>query len=100
MRRAARRRGPAGGGGRGEARGRGLALGGVGVVMLWLAGGWVAAGLLAFTIFFYVVVFTMWLKRRTPPNICSGGAAGGEREPARAARDERGAGHRLTPGGA
>ena len=35
-----------------------------------------AAGLLAFTIFFYVVVYTMWLKRRTPQNIVIGGASG------------------------
>ena len=37
---------------------------------------WLAAALLAFTIFFYVVVYTMWLKRRTPQNIVIGGAAG------------------------
>ncbi|MDX5365775.1 MAG: heme o synthase [Alphaproteobacteria bacterium] len=37
---------------------------------------WVAAALLAFTIFFYVAVYTMWLKRRTPQNIVIGGAAG------------------------
>jgi protoheme IX farnesyltransferase len=35
-----------------------------------------AAALLAFTIFFYVVVYTMWLKRQTPQNIVIGGAAG------------------------
>jgi protoheme IX farnesyltransferase len=35
-----------------------------------------AAALLAFTIFFYVAVYTMWLKRRTPQNIVIGGAAG------------------------
>jgi protoheme IX farnesyltransferase len=35
-----------------------------------------AAALLGFTIFFYVVVYTMWLKRRTPQNIVIGGAAG------------------------
>src|SRR5207302_10815632 len=35
-----------------------------------------AAGLLAFTIFFYAVVYTMWLKRATPQNIVIGGAAG------------------------
>jgi heme o synthase len=38
--------------------------------------GWLAASLLAFTIFFYVVVYTMWLKRSTPQNIVIGGAAG------------------------
>src|SRR5205823_6785387 len=37
---------------------------------------WCAAGLLAFTIFFYVFVYTMWLKRLTPQNIVIGGAAG------------------------
>jgi protoheme IX farnesyltransferase len=37
---------------------------------------WLAAALLAFTIFFYVVVYTMWLKRWTPQNIVIGGAAG------------------------
>ena len=36
----------------------------------------VAAGLLAFTIFFYAVIYTMWLKRWTPQNIVIGGAAG------------------------
>lgn len=36
----------------------------------------VAAGLLAFTIFFYVVIYTMWLKRRTPQNIVIGGTPG------------------------
>ena len=36
----------------------------------------VAAGLLAFTIFFYAVVYSMWLKRATPQNIVIGGAAG------------------------
>ena len=37
---------------------------------------WLAAVLLAFTIFFYAVVYTMWLKRSTPQNIVIGGAAG------------------------
>ncbi|WP_438990946.1 heme o synthase [Lentibacter sp.] len=46
------------------------------VIMLALASNFVAAGLLAFTIFFYVVVYTMWLKRWTPQNIVIGGAAG------------------------
>jgi protoheme IX farnesyltransferase len=43
---------------------------------LGLAANWLAAGLLAFTIFFYGVVYTIWLKRRTPQNIVIGGAAG------------------------
>ena len=46
------------------------------VVMLGLLVNWLAAALLAFTIFFYVVVYTMWLKRSTPQNIVIGGAAG------------------------
>ncbi len=60
----------------GEALGLGLALAAISVVMLGLAANWVAAGLLAFTIFFYAVVYTMWLKRTTPQNIVIGGAAG------------------------
>lgn len=60
----------------GEALGLGLALSGIAVVMLALATNLVAAGLLAFTIFFYAVVYSMWLKRSTPQNIVIGGAAG------------------------
>lgn len=37
---------------------------------------YIAAGLLIFSIFYYVVIYTMWLKRRTPQNIVIGGAAG------------------------
>ena len=44
--------------------------------MLGLAANWHAAAWLAFTIFFYAVVYTMWLKRATPQNIVIGGAAG------------------------
>ena len=46
------------------------------VGMLGLTSNWFAAGLLAFTIFFYAVIYTMWLKRSTPQNIVIGGAAG------------------------
>ena len=46
------------------------------MALLGLATNWVAGGLLAFTIFFYAVVYTMWLKRSTPQNIVIGGAAG------------------------
>ncbi len=60
----------------GEALQIGLWLSGFSVVMLMLAANPVAAGLLAFTIFFYVVIYTMWLKRWTPQNIVIGGAAG------------------------
>ncbi|WP_375260952.1 heme o synthase [Palleronia sp.] len=54
----------------------GLALSGFAVVMLGLSTNWAAAALLAFTIFFYAVVYSMWLKRSTPQNIVIGGAAG------------------------
>jgi protoheme IX farnesyltransferase len=46
------------------------------VGLMGLAVNWLAAGLLAFTIFFYAVVYTMWLKRSTPQNIVVGGFAG------------------------
>jgi protoheme IX farnesyltransferase len=51
-----------------------LALGSVG--LMGLAVNWLAGGLLAAAILFYVLVYTMWLKRRTPQNIVIGGAAG------------------------
>ena len=54
----------------------GLVLSGFSVMTLGLATNWLAAGLLAFTIFFYAVVYTVWLKRLTPQNIVIGGAAG------------------------
>ena len=76
MRRTRGRPVPAGRVAPGDALAIGLALSGLAVVMLGLAGGWLAAGLLAFTIFFYAVVYTMWLKRTTPQNIVIGGAAG------------------------
>ena len=59
-----------------EAFGIGIALSAFSVVFLGLATNWFAAGLLAFTIFFYVVIYTRWLKRWTPQNIVIGGAAG------------------------
>ncbi len=46
------------------------------VLTLWLASNPLAAGILAFTIFFYAVIYTRWLKRSTPQNIVIGGAAG------------------------
>ncbi len=46
------------------------------VVMLGLFGNILAGALLAFTIFFYAVIYSMWLKRATPQNIVIGGAAG------------------------
>lgn len=59
-----------------EALGIGLALSGFSVILLWLATNAFAAAFLAFTIFFYAVVYSMWLKRSTPQNIVIGGAAG------------------------
>jgi protoheme IX farnesyltransferase len=61
---------------RGEALAFGLILAGGAVAVLALAGNVTSAALLAFAIFFYVVVYTMWLKRSTPQNIVVGGAAG------------------------
>ena len=60
----------------GDALYLGLALSGMSVVMLALAANLLAAFMLAFTIFFYAVVYSMWLKRSTPQNIVIGGAAG------------------------
>lgn len=54
----------------------GVALSGLAVVMLGLAANLLAAALLAFTIFFYAIIYSMWLKRSTPQNIVIGGAAG------------------------
>lgn len=60
----------------GEALGVGLFLSGLAVLMLGLAANWFAAAFLAFTIFFYAVIYTVFLKRSTPQNIVIGGAAG------------------------
>merc|ERR1711991_448929 len=59
-----------------EALALGIGLSAIAVVMLGLAANVFAGLLLAFTIFFYVVIYTMWLKRLTPQNIVIGGAAG------------------------
>ncbi|MDP1732334.1 MAG: heme o synthase [Devosia sp.] len=76
MSRTANRPIPAGRLERDHALALGLVLSVFSVVLLGLAANWLAAGLLAFTIFFYAVVYTMWLKRTTPQNIVIGGAAG------------------------
>lgn len=60
----------------GDALGFGVVLAVGSITFMGLAVNWVAAGLLAATIGFYVFVYTMWLKRRTPQNIVIGGAAG------------------------
>lgn len=54
----------------------GLFLAAFSVMVMGLALNWVAAFILAFAIFFYVAIYTMWLKRSTPQNIVIGGAAG------------------------
>jgi protoheme IX farnesyltransferase len=59
-----------------EARTFGTVLAVGSVICLGLMANWLAAGLLALTISFYVFVYTMWLKRLTPQNIVIGGAAG------------------------
>jgi heme o synthase len=76
MARTAMRPIPSGRVSRSEALVFGLMLGTCAVLSLGTFLNMAAAALLAFTIFFYVVVYTMWLKRRTPQNIVIGGAAG------------------------
>jgi protoheme IX farnesyltransferase len=76
MRRTASRPLPAGRMAPGEALGFGCVLAVGAVSVMGVAVNWVAAELLALTIAFYVFVYTIWLKRRTPQNIVIGGAAG------------------------
>jgi protoheme IX farnesyltransferase len=59
-----------------DALGLGITLSILSVMLMGMALNWLAAGLLAFTILFYAVVYTIWLKRFTPQNIVIGGAAG------------------------
>ena len=59
-----------------EALAFGTVLSVISVMALGLFVNWVTASLLAFTIAFYVFIYTIWLKRRTPQNIVIGGAAG------------------------
>ncbi len=60
----------------GEALGFGVVLAAGSVLVMGIGVNWMAAALLASAILFYVFVYTMWLKRRTPQNIVIGGAAG------------------------
>jgi protoheme IX farnesyltransferase len=76
MKRTARRPVPRGAILPGEALGFGMTLAVGSVLLLGLVVNLVAAAILAFTIFFYVVIYTLWLKRWTPQNIVIGGAAG------------------------
>jgi protoheme IX farnesyltransferase len=76
MARTANRPIPAGRMDAGAALGFGSTLAAFAVVSMYLFVNWAAAALLALTIAFYVFVYTIWLKRRTPQNIVIGGAAG------------------------
>ncbi len=76
MRRTASRPIPAGRIGASEALGFGVVLAVTSVLVMFLATNTAAAAVLALSILFYVFVYTMWLKRRTPQNIVIGGAAG------------------------
>ncbi|MCF6271652.1 MAG: heme o synthase [Rhodobacteraceae bacterium] len=76
MRRTANRPVPAGRISPVAARNFGLVLSLLSVGLLGLVTNWAAAAMLGFTIFFYVVIYTMWLKRSTPWNIVIGGASG------------------------
>ncbi|MGQ5701009.1 heme o synthase [Sandaracinobacteroides sp. A072] len=76
MKRTADRPLPAGRLGRDEALGFAIILSVASVVTMGFATNWMAAGWLLFSIFFYAVIYTIWLKPRTPQNIVIGGAAG------------------------
>jgi protoheme IX farnesyltransferase len=76
MRRTAKRPLPAGRIDRDAALHFGVGLGAFSVLLMGVATNWLAAGLLAASILFYVLVYTVWLKPRTPQNIVIGGAAG------------------------
>jgi protoheme IX farnesyltransferase len=76
MRRTARRPLPAGRMERDVALHFGVGLGAFSVLLMGLATNWLAAVLLAVSILFYVLIYTVWLKPRTPQNIVIGGAAG------------------------
>jgi protoheme IX farnesyltransferase len=76
MRRTRHRPVPSGRVQRSDALALGVILSLFSVGLMALATNLIAAGLLAFTIFFYAVVYTLWLKRSTPQNIVIGGLAG------------------------
>ncbi len=76
MRRTSRRPIPSGRMDPAEALAFGVVVSFLSVLLLSLAANLLAGGLLAFTIFFYAIIYTVWLKRSTPQNIVIGGAAG------------------------
>jgi len=76
MKRTANRPIPAGRMNRTSARDFGVALSAGSVLVMGVAVGWLCAAILAFSIFYYAVIYTVWLKPRTPQNIVIGGGAG------------------------
>ncbi len=76
MKRTAKRPLPMGRLGREDARDFGLFLSGLSVMVMGVAVHWLSAVILAVSIFYYAVVYTIWLKPRTPQNIVIGGGAG------------------------
>ena len=76
MKRTASRPVPAGRVAPDDALAFGLFMAAASVMLMGLGLGWMAAGILAGAIAFYVLIYTMWLKRSTPQNIVIGGAAG------------------------
>ena len=76
MKRTAQRPLPAGRLHRTDARDFGVALSFASVIIMGVAIGWLAAAILALSIVYYAVVYTIWLKPRTPQNIVIGGGAG------------------------
>lgn len=76
MKRTAQRPIPGGRMDRTSARDFGFALSGLSVMTMGISISWLAAGILAFSIFYYSYLYTVWLKPRTPQNIVIGGGAG------------------------
>ena len=76
MKRTAARPLPAGRMNRTDARDFGVLISAASVMIMGLALNWLAAAILAFSVFYYAVIYTVWLKPRTPQNIVIGGGAG------------------------
>jgi len=76
MKRTAARPLPAGRMNRTDARDFGFLIAAASVMIMGLALNWLAAAILAFSVFYYAVIYTVWLKPRTPQNIVIGGGAG------------------------
>ncbi|MBY6014467.1 heme o synthase [Qipengyuania gaetbuli] len=76
MKRTSARPLPSGRMARTDARDFGFFLSGASIVIMGLAINWLSAAILAFSIFYYSVIYTIWLKPRTPQNIVIGGGAG------------------------